>query len=170
MITLPNLLSFLRLPLAFLFLFDSIPIRIIALISAAATDFLDGYLARRYNMSSRLGTTLDPMTDKFFVIFALAVLFEEGRMSLTNALAMLSRDFALLLFGVYLLVKQSWNRYQFYSIWCGKITTTLQLGVLLALILHWPIPPSIYNAFILLGFMALAELYLSQNLLRTLNK
>ena len=160
MLTLPNFLSFLRLPLAFLFLKQELFLRAIALIGAMLTDFLDGFLARRYNMYSRVGTTLDPMADKFFVLFALMVLFQEGQITLFQAFCMLCRDLAVFLFGLYLIVSRTWDNYAFRAIWCGKITTTLQLFVLLALTFHWSLPEGTYTLFIILGIAALGDLYL----------
>lgn len=160
MITFPNFLSFLRLPLALFFLQPNHYLRGFALFAAMATDFLDGYLARRYNMCSRVGTTLDPMTDKFFVIFALSTLYIEGHITLLQAASMLCRDLAVILFGLYLIVSHTWDNYQFRAIWCGKITTTLQLLVLLALTFQAPFPEETYGIFIVLGLLALGELSL----------
>lgn len=160
MMTIPNFLSFLRIPLAFAFLQDDLLLRILALLGAAFSDFLDGFLARRYNMRSRIGTTLDPMSDKFFVIFVLAILFREERLNLWEAASMLCRDFAVTLFGLYLILAREWDGYCFRAIWCGKIATTCQFAVLLMLTLHYPLPSETYAIFILLGGLALVELYL----------
>lgn len=167
MMTLPNFLSLLRLPLAFLFLNQNLSFRALALVGAMLTDFFDGYLARRYNMSSRVGTTLDPMTDKFFVIFVLVILFQEGQITLVNALSMLCRDVAVIIFGLYLIISRTWDNYQFRAIWCGKITTALQLFVLLALTFQIYLPENIYFLFIVLGVAALGELYLFTQKLKT---
>jgi CDP-diacylglycerol--glycerol-3-phosphate 3-phosphatidyltransferase len=167
MMTFPNLLSFLRIPLAFLFLQQNVYLRAAALFAAMATDFFDGYLARRYNMCSRVGTTLDPMTDKFFVIFALTILFFEGQINAIEVTSMLCRDFAVILFGLYLIISRTWDNYQFRAIWCGKITTALQLLVLLALTFQIPIPSETYSVFIVLGIFALGELYLFNQTIRS---
>lgn len=160
MMTLPNLLSFLRIPLAFLFLEQDTSIRAFALLAAMATDFFDGFLARRYKSSSSMGATLDPITDKFFVTFVLVVFFIEGKLNLAGAAAMLARDAAVFLFGAYLLLTRSWGTYKFHSIWCGKITTTLQLLVLFVLTFNQPLPAPTYPIFVLLGFLSFFELYL----------
>ncbi len=67
----PNILSALRILLAplffFLYLQDAViwaALGMAVFIFAAITDYLDGYYARRYNVSSSLGTFLDPLADK----------------------------------------------------------------------------------------------------------
>lgn len=161
MLTIPNLLSLIRAPLALLFLQDNVMFRCIAIILALLTDCLDGYLARRYQSVSRFGTLLDPMMDKFFVFTVLAVLIQEQHLSLWEAAAMIVRDFSVILFGFYLIATNKWTGYQFRSIWCGKVTTTLQLFVLLGLTLHYKIPMYIFIVFIALGVLALIELSFS---------
>lgn len=160
--TFPNLLSFLRIPLALVFLQGDVSLRVAAILGAMLTDFLDGFLARRYQMCSRVGTTLDPMSDKFFVLLAITILFQEGQLTWIAAISMLCRDFAVTLFGLYLILTRQWDNYRFRAIWCGKITTTLQLGVMLALTLHFPVPNGVYAIFILLGILALGELYIDR--------
>lgn len=160
MINIPNIISLLRFPLAFLFLSSSLYVRTIVIILAMLSDFFDGYFARRYQWSSKLGTLLDPIMDKFFVCFVLAVLIQENQMTVELALVMLSRDFAVLIYGVYLGLRRRLTTYQFRAIWSGKVTTTLQFAVFLAVLFGFMIPSSIYFSFILLGCLALLELYL----------
>lgn len=163
-ITLPNFLSLIRIPLAFAFLHPSTTWRLFALLAAACSDFFDGYLARRYKMCSRIGTTLDPITDKFFVLFVLSIFYSEGLITLFEATSMLCRDLAVIVFGFYLILSRHWNNYAFRAIWCGKITTTLQLLVLFALTYHIPLPEFTYTLFIVLGLLALGELKINAKL------
>lgn len=160
MINLSNFLSVLRAPLALAFLTDNPTIRCLAIVGAMLTDCLDGYFARRFRNSTQLGAVLDPLMDKFFVVFALTVFIIEGRLSLTSMAALLCRDFAVILFGVYLHITGDWVRYQFRAIWCGKVTTALQFVVLQALTFQQAVPPWSYGVFIVLGVFALVELYL----------
>lgn len=160
-----NFLSILRIPLAFILMIDLSFYRALAIGLAMMTDGLDGYLARRFRMTSQLGAVLDPLTDKFFVFFAIAIFIHEGSLQFWQAFAMLSRDMAVAIFGCYLAVKGSWSNFPFQSIWCGKITTAIQFLVLLALTFHFPVFPYIFFSFILLGILALFELYhIEQNL------
>ena len=165
--TFSNFLSLLRGPLALLFIYDSVFFRTFAILVALATDCLDGYLARRYRMTSQIGAFLDPLMDKFFVSFVVTVLLFEGNLKLWEALALISRDFAVLLFGLYIALRGTWANFQFRSIWSGKITTSLQFFVLLGLTFHLAMPLYIFWCFIVLGVLALFELYfIEQQILR----
>lgn len=158
-LTFSNFLSLLRGPLALFFLFDNPFYRSLAIILAMATDSLDGYLARRYRKTSQLGAFLDPLMDKFFVFFAVSIFILERDLKLWEALSLISRDFAVLIFGFYLALRGTWSNFQFRSIWSGKITTTLQFFVLLGLTFHLAMPLYIFLCFIVLGILALFELY-----------
>jgi CDP-diacylglycerol--glycerol-3-phosphate 3-phosphatidyltransferase len=159
MFSLSNGLSLLRAPLALLFLYKSAPIRIAAILLAMFTDVIDGFLARKSRSATQFGAILDPAMDKLFVFIALAVLFQEGQLSLWEMGAMLSRDFALCLFGIYLTVTSNWQRHQFKAIRWGKITTALQFIVLGILSLNITLPAWAYIIFILFGFLAFIELF-----------
>ena len=62
---------------------------------AAITDAFDGYLARRYDMSSRFGEFLDPVADKLMVSAALIVLVALGRVDAFVALIIIGREIAV---------------------------------------------------------------------------
>ena len=163
MLTLPNIISLLRIPLAFAFFQENTFYRAGAVLLAMISDGLDGYFARRYRLSSRFGTLLDPFTDKFFVFIALCTMIHENRLTVLEAAAMICRDFSVIIFGIYLTFKGSLSRYKFRAIWCGKITTVMQLTVLMGLTLHISFPPIVFFSFITLGLLALLELYLERS-------
>jgi CDP-diacylglycerol--glycerol-3-phosphate 3-phosphatidyltransferase len=156
--TLSNTLTVLRAPLAFLFLFDSVPIRLTALFLAMLTDSIDGYIARKNKTTSQLGAILDPIMDKFFVFFALSVLFLEGKIALWQAGAMLTRDFFLCLFAIYLSIFHLWSNYKYKSIRWGKISTSLQFIILIGLTAGYTFPPLVFVLFILAGSLTFAQL------------
>ncbi len=116
-INVSNLLSCLRAPLALMFLWPSSDVRGVIIILAMVTDCLDGFLARRWRQTSQLGAMLDPMMDKFFVIFVLGVLCFEGSILLSEIAALLCRDFAVVIFGIHLYTAGEWSRYRFRAIW-----------------------------------------------------
>ena len=61
----------------------------------AATDWLDGYLARKLNQSSAFGAFLDPVADKFLVSASLLVLVHLGRVDVFVALIIIGREIAI---------------------------------------------------------------------------
>lgn len=163
MLTISNSLSFVRIPLAFVFMLESPYLRFIAVVLAMLTDSIDGYLARRSRSVSRFGAILDPVTDKFFVYFALTILFLEGRLLLWQALVMLSRDICLCLYGLWVVAIGRWHSVVIQSIRWGKVTTALQFIILSGLIFHFSFSWIAYGAFVVMGVFAFLELLRSQS-------
>jgi CDP-diacylglycerol---glycerol-3-phosphate 3-phosphatidyltransferase len=154
-----NLITLIRGPIALLFLSDSLLLRTLSIAIAMVTDGLDGYLARRYNSISRLGTLLDPIMDKLFVTFLLVTFLWEGSLTGWQAVMLLSRDIAILLFGLFLVAKGSWHRFEFQSVGSGKLTTFLQFFFLIALTFHVTIPFFVFPLFTILGVVFWIQLY-----------
>ncbi|MEN9655014.1 MAG: cDP-diacylglycerol--glycerol-3-phosphate 3-phosphatidyltransferase [Chlamydiota bacterium] len=159
MLTVSNGLSFVRAPLALLFLESNVYVRLIAICLAMLTDSVDGYLARRFRSTSQFGAVLDPLMDKFFVYFGLGVLFAEYRLESWEMVAMLSRDLFLCLYGLILLITGKWKNVVFRSIRWGKVTTALQFIVLMGLVCHMAIPSFVFLSFIAMGWLAFLELF-----------
>ena len=61
----------------------------------AATDWLDGWLARRLNQTSAFGAFLDPVADKILVCAALLVLVDQHRIHVLLALVIIGREIAI---------------------------------------------------------------------------
>jgi CDP-diacylglycerol--glycerol-3-phosphate 3-phosphatidyltransferase len=64
-------------------------------IAAAVTDWLDGYLARKWNQTTSFGAFLDPVADKLMVAAALIVLTEFGRIYALVALIIIGREITI---------------------------------------------------------------------------
>ena len=64
-------------------------------IVVALTDWADGFLARRMNLTSSFGAFLDPVADKFLVCAALLVLVHLGRVHAMVALVIIGREIAI---------------------------------------------------------------------------
>ncbi len=87
--TIPNILTLLRLlaapGLAVMFLYFTRPyadwFALILFVTAAITDWFDGYLARSWKQETRLGAMLDPIADKAMVVVALMVIVGYSTMS-----------------------------------------------------------------------------------------
>lgn len=107
----------------------------ICFILAGATDFLDGFLARRYRIVSRVGKFLDPLADKLLVSAALIMLIPLGRVPAWMAFLIVGRELAVTgLRGLaaaegIILAPDRW----------GKTKTLLQMAALTGLIMHYPV-------------------------------
>jgi len=162
MINPSNALSCLRLPLAFCFLIENSIVRLLVVLLAMITDIIDGYLARRYKYTSKLGAALDPIMDKFFVYFVLSVLFFQQKIELWEAATMIARDFFLFGFGIYLLLTKRWKSFEFHSVRWGKVTTGAQFIVIISLIFLPSIPSALYFLFIFFGLFTFLELLIQE--------
>ena len=140
---LPNILTVCRIgvvPLLIVLLcFHSpLPRALAALlfILASITDYLDGYLARKYNVISSIGKLLDPMADKLLVTSALIMLIpvKAGAVPAWMVVIILGRDIMVTsLRGV-----ASAEGVVIQAEELGKYKTTLQVFALSGLILHYP--------------------------------
>jgi cardiolipin synthase (CMP-forming) len=131
---LPNLLSLSRLVLAVLFVPAGRPARIALICLAAATDFLDGWLARRTNTATRSGALVDPLADRVFVLVAIVTYVLNGELSLVESLLFLSRDIVTALAFFVARAVPALRAVEFKARFPGKIVTVLQLVTLLALV------------------------------------
>jgi cardiolipin synthase len=80
-----------RVPLAIAFPLVSNSWRLVILAMAAASDLLDGPLARRFGSSS-LGTLIDPVADKLFMLSAFGVVAFSGKLEMYEIVGVLLRD------------------------------------------------------------------------------
>ena len=96
-VTRADVLTALRVPLALLFPFLRHPAwQLGAVAVAAASDFFDGVLARRFG-SSRAGAFLDPVADKLFMAAAFLTIAQRGLLPLIEVIGVLTRDLVAVL-------------------------------------------------------------------------
>ncbi len=101
---------------------------------AAVTDWLDGYLARRWNQTSAFGAFLDPVADKLMVAAALIVLVEFERVGAMSALIIIGREIAISALREWMAGLGQRNSVGVAMI--GKIKTVAQMVAILFL-LYW---------------------------------
>lgn len=97
LLTVPNLLSGLRLLGVPLFLWlilvpQADLVAVLVLVVAGFTDWLDGYLARRWHQISRLGQLLDPIADRLYILATLIGLLLRGIVPWWFVVLLVSRD------------------------------------------------------------------------------
>ena len=107
-LTVPNLLSFVRIatiPIFYALIVDPdttfVGLMLFAVI--AATDWVDGAVARATGQVSELGTVLDPIADRLAIAAGLVALVVRGAFPLWAATVILVRDVAILLAGIVLM-------------------------------------------------------------------
>ena len=95
-LTVPNLLSMLRLALVPVFLYllinERYVLAICALALASLTDYLDGYFARKWNQITRLGQLLDPAADRLYIFSTLVGLSYVGQIPVWIVAVIFARD------------------------------------------------------------------------------
>ncbi len=105
-LTLPNLLTILRVVLApvflWLYVIGDATLALAAFAAAAATDLFDGLVARALDQRSRLGEVLDPIADKFLLACGLFALAARGQIPWWLPILVVSRDVALLAAAAFL--------------------------------------------------------------------
>jgi cardiolipin synthase (CMP-forming) len=99
-LTVPNLISFLRLAGVPLFLYLLLgPHRdgwaVVVLIAGGTSDWVDGFLARRLHQVSRLGELLDPLADRLYIFATLVALTLREIIPLWLAAALVARELVM---------------------------------------------------------------------------
>jgi cardiolipin synthase (CMP-forming) len=91
----------------------------------AATDWLDGYLARKLNQTSSFGAFLDPVADKFLVCASLLVLVDQQRADVFVALIIIGREIAISALREWMAQIGASRSVAVHMI--GKVKTTVQM-------------------------------------------
>jgi cardiolipin synthase (CMP-forming) len=118
---------------------------------AAITDWLDGYLARRWGVTSAFGAFLDPVADKLMVAAALILLVALGRAEAYLAIIIIGREIAISALREWM--AQLGKTKNVAVAFVGKVKTAAQMTSIIALLLYEPLIPGISTP--LLGTIAL---------------
>ncbi len=104
-------------------------------ILASATDWLDGYYARKLKLITDFGKFLDPLADKLLITAALISLVELNMLYGWMAIVIISREFAVT--GIRLVAAAAGNVIAASKL--GKLKTVAQIIAISAIMLHnWP--------------------------------
>ena len=149
---LPNKLTILRTLMIPVFLFFLLTdcagdyskwIAVVVFILASLTDFLDGHIARKYNLVTNFGKFMDPLADKILVISALVLFVELRYIPAWMSIIVIAREF--LISGIRMLAAAKGEVIPAGKL--GKYKTTSQMIVILIMIVvgnQW------YNFYLML--------------------
>ena len=142
--TAANVISFLRLclvPVFFFLIVNEYDVAAALVFGfAAATDFVDGQVARRTHTVSLLGQLLDPIVDRVLMITGVVGVFLTGRLPLWIIIVVIARDALILAGGAYLLFGR---HIRIPVIYLGKVATTFLFFGFFGLVLNWPLVPGL---------------------------
>ncbi len=140
LLNVPNLLSFARVPLAVV-LFACIVHELwlaglVVFLVATATDWLDGWWARKYGPLTLVGRNLDPLADKVLVCGAFIYLIPVDRAGVLPWMVTVVVCRELIVTGIRGMVEAAGKK--FGADWFGKLKMGLQCAVLIgALLIRW---------------------------------
>ena len=133
----PNLLSALRLTLAAAFPWADPGWRGPMVIAAGCSDWLDGFIARRFGAKSTSGLLLDAAADKLFALSVLLTLVATGMLQWWQMGMVIARDLAVAFVASYVALRRRWPAFRrLVPRVTGKITTCFQFALFLAVLLH----------------------------------
>ena len=121
-------------------------------IIASITDFIDGYIARKYNQVSDFGKFLDPLADKLLTIAALVLFCEWGQVPAWALMIILTREFAvtglrLVAVGKGVVIAAGWS---------GKVKTTCSM---VGLCFMMAFPTAVWLCWTVVGVIVVTTVY-----------
>lgn len=129
----PNIISILRIllvaPVMYMLYEGEFAIALLLFFVAGVSDGLDGYLAKRYNWTSHLGSMLDPIADKLLLVGSYGVLAWIGIIPMWLVVTIIARDIIIVVgsFSYYLL----YGRYEMQPSNISKVNTFAQIVLVL---------------------------------------
>lgn len=151
---LPNVLSALRIiltvPIVITLLNHQYFFALILFLIAGVSDALDGYIAKKFNFQSRLGSILDPAADKILLVASFIVLFWIEILPLWLLILMFVRDLMIVSGAVGWFIGIGDTKKEFLSpSKLSKFNTVLQILLVLFLVIVqiYPVPQNLVNGF-----------------------
>lgn len=168
-LTVPNLLTFMRMALipvfASLLFYDYSGLALLVFVIAGVSDGIDGFLARRFNQESELGTIIDPIADKLLMTTAFIILTLPNVLQPLRHLpvpfwvtaAVLGRDILIIAVAAAINIMTGFRGFK--PSWLGKLSTLVQV-IAVTLILVAAVfrvsfyLPTVYVIVVLLAFVS----------------
>ena len=99
---------------------------------ASVTDFLDGYVARKYNQVTDFGKFVDPLADKLLVTAALVIFVERGLFAAWMVFVILAREFIITSLRNVAAAKGQ----VMAAAWSGKVKTCVHIAGIILIFLY----------------------------------
>ena len=109
-------------------------VALVLFVVASLTDFLDGYIARKYNLITNFGKFMDPLADKILTISGMICLIELGRIPSWIVIIIVAREF--IISGFRLVAAE--NGVVIAANYWGKFKTTFQMIMIILMIMNIP--------------------------------
>jgi cardiolipin synthase len=146
---LPNLITLFRIALAPVLILllkeQAYAAALAVFVLAGVSDGLDGFIAKRFHFTSRLGSILDPLADKTLLVSCYVMLAWLGFLPFWLVLTVVFRD--LLIVGGYLVYTSMIGPVQMRPSWPSKFNTFMQIALVIMILaqqaLHWVQTPLI---------------------------
>ncbi|MCF8020174.1 MAG: CDP-alcohol phosphatidyltransferase family protein [Vallitaleaceae bacterium] len=155
----PNILSTLRIGMVPLFAyvyFSDLPnahyMALGIFILAGITDVLDGFLARHYNLITKIGTVLDPLADKLMQLMAITCLAIDEAIPVWLTLIVVFKELSMIITGIYMYFRKEST--VMASNYFGKAATVLFSFAIFITILY----PNSLASILLIGSAILLKL------------
>lgn len=131
---------------------------------ASTTDFLDGYLARKYNLVTDFGKFMDPLADKVLVTASLVCLVEIARIPAWMVIIIITREYAI---SILRAIAASSGKVLAASKG-GKAKTATQMVALIMIMLQIPYGDIIFIiSLILTVYSGVEYIYVNRHLIET---
>lgn len=154
----PNVISLSRMVLAVAFvLINDTRTRVILIVAAALTDFLDGLVARLSDQRSVVGALLDPIADRLFVLAAVSAYLLNGLLTTGQYFIFISRDIATAIGFVVARIIPWLRPVTFRARLLGKAVTVLQLVTLIAVLIEPSATSGLIIAIAVLSTMSIFD-------------
>jgi cardiolipin synthase len=168
-LTIPNILTFLRMALipvfASLLVYGYTFSALVVFVIAGVSDGVDGFLARKFNQESELGTIMDPIADKLLMTTAFIILTFPGILPPVRHLpvpfwvtaAVIGRDVLIISVAGAIYIMTGFRG--FVPSWLGKVSTLVQV-IAVALVLFSAVTgyfiflPTTYSIVVFFAFVS----------------
>ena len=132
----PNIISLLRItlviPVVYLLIQRQFSYALVLFFIAGISDGLDGYLAKRNNWSTRLGSILDPLADKLLLVFSYFALGWLGEIPMWLVIAVVIRDLIIIVGAI--AYHELIGVYDMTPTWMSKTNTFFQIVLVLTVV------------------------------------